>query len=98
MGWVTCIANTAWDWQFSGLLNNVHTSRDGDFSQADNWHINRTDVLDKMIKHGMIIAILRMILLQMEERTSAIGADWARRLEDDDSGNEGEKAGTGLLV
>ena len=67
-------------------------------SQADNWHINRTDVLDKMIKHGMIIAILRMILLQMEERTSAIGADWARRLEDDDPGDEGEKAGTGLLV
>ena len=35
MGWVTCIANTAWDWQFSGLLNNVHTSKDGDFSQAE---------------------------------------------------------------
>lgn len=34
MGWVECIANTAYDWQFSGLLNNVHTSRDGDFSQA----------------------------------------------------------------
>ena len=34
MGWVDCIANTAWDWQFSGLLNNVHTARDGDFSQA----------------------------------------------------------------
>lgn len=34
MGWVTCIANTAWDWQFSGLLNNVHTAKDGDFSQA----------------------------------------------------------------
>ena len=34
MGWVDCIANTAWDWQFSGLLNNVHTAKDGDFSQA----------------------------------------------------------------
>lgn len=34
MGWVTCIADTAWDWQFSGLLNNVHTAKDGDFSQA----------------------------------------------------------------
>ena len=34
MGWVECIANTAYDWQFSGLLNNVHTSRNGDFSQA----------------------------------------------------------------
>ncbi len=35
MGWVKCIANTAWDWQFSGLLNNVHTAGDGDFSQAE---------------------------------------------------------------
>ena len=34
MGWVECIANTAYDWQFSGLLNNVHTARDDDFSQA----------------------------------------------------------------
>ena len=34
MGWVECIANTAWDWQFSGLLNNVHMAKDGDFSQA----------------------------------------------------------------
>lgn len=35
MDWVECIANTAWDWQFSGLLNNVHTAKDGDFSQAE---------------------------------------------------------------
>ena len=35
MGWVECIANTAWDWQFSGLLNNVHKEKDGDFSQAE---------------------------------------------------------------
>lgn len=35
MGWVDCIANTAYDWQFSGLLNNVHTAKDGDFSQAE---------------------------------------------------------------
>ena len=34
MGWVNCIAHTAYDWQFSGLLRNVHTARDGDFSQA----------------------------------------------------------------
>ena len=34
MGWVTCIADTAWDWQFSNLLNNVQTAKDGDFSQA----------------------------------------------------------------
>lgn len=35
MGWVECIANTAYDWLFSGLLNNVHTAHDGDFSQAE---------------------------------------------------------------
>ena len=35
MGWVTCIADTAWDWAFSGKLNNVHTSPGGDFSQAE---------------------------------------------------------------
>ena len=35
MGWVECIANTAYDWQFSGLLDNVHTETDGDFSQAE---------------------------------------------------------------
>ncbi len=40
MGWVTCIADTAYDWldcsalRGSGLFNNVHTSRTGDFSQA----------------------------------------------------------------
>jgi len=35
MGWVACIADTAWDWQFSGLLNNAHVEADGDFSQAE---------------------------------------------------------------
>lgn len=35
MGWVECIADTAYDWQFSGILNNVHTSKYGDFSQAE---------------------------------------------------------------
>ena len=35
MGWVECIANTAYDWQFSGMPNNVHTAHDGDFSQAE---------------------------------------------------------------
>ena len=35
MGWVECIANTAYAWQFSGLLNNVHTAKDGDFSQSE---------------------------------------------------------------
>lgn len=35
MGWVECIAYTAYDWYFSGLLNNVHTAPDADFSQAE---------------------------------------------------------------
>ncbi len=35
MGWVDCTANTAYDWQFSGLLNNVHTEKNGNFSQAE---------------------------------------------------------------
>ena len=35
MGWVECIADTAYDWEFSGLLNNVHTAKEGDFSQAE---------------------------------------------------------------
>ena len=35
VGWVECTANTAYDWQFSGMLNNVHTAKDGDFSQAE---------------------------------------------------------------
>ena len=43
MGWVDCIANTAYDWYFGGLLNNVHTSVNGDFSQAEK--INHTGAL-----------------------------------------------------
>ena len=35
MGWVECIVATAYDWVHSGLLNNVHTSPDGDFSQVE---------------------------------------------------------------
>lgn len=34
MGWVQCIAYTAYDW-ISGMLNNVHVEHDGDFSQAE---------------------------------------------------------------
>ena len=34
MGWVVCTANTANDW-LSGILNNVHTEIDGDFSQVE---------------------------------------------------------------
>lgn len=34
MGWVECTVGTAYDWVWSGLLNNVHTRPDGDFSQV----------------------------------------------------------------
>ena len=36
MGWVSCIAYTAYDWIFSGLLDNVHVEADKDFSQVSN--------------------------------------------------------------
>ena len=35
MGWVDCIAYTAYDWQFSGMLNNVFVEPDRDFSQCE---------------------------------------------------------------
>lgn len=35
MGWVECTVVTAYDWVWSGLLNNVHTEPDGDFSQVE---------------------------------------------------------------
>ena len=34
MGWVACTANTANDWM-SGMLNNVHVEKNGDFSQVE---------------------------------------------------------------
>ena len=34
MGWVECTVGTAYDWVHSGLLCNVHTSPDGNFSQV----------------------------------------------------------------
>lgn len=34
MGWVECTVNTAYDWVHGCLLNNVHTSPHGDFSQV----------------------------------------------------------------
>ena len=34
MGWVECTVGTAYDWVHSGLLNNVHTPSDGNFSQV----------------------------------------------------------------
>ena len=35
MGWVPCIADTAYDWLFTYTLNNVHVEGDKDFSQAE---------------------------------------------------------------
>lgn len=35
MGWVPCIANTAYDWEFSGMLDVAHVNPDGDFSAAE---------------------------------------------------------------
>ena len=35
MGWVRCTANTAYDWQFSGLLNNAPGMYGGDYSQLE---------------------------------------------------------------
>lgn len=35
MGWVTCIAATAYDWEFSGMLDIAHVDRKGDFSAAE---------------------------------------------------------------
>ena len=35
MGWVPCIADTAYDWLFTDTLNNVHVEPDKDFSQAE---------------------------------------------------------------
>ena len=34
MGWVPCIADTAFDWLFSDTLNNVHVEPEKDFSQV----------------------------------------------------------------
>ena len=33
MGWVECTVGTAYDWVHSGLLNNVHTSPDGELTE-----------------------------------------------------------------
>ena len=34
MGWVQCIAYTAYDWAFTDMLNNVHVEKDADFTQV----------------------------------------------------------------
>ena len=33
LGWIDCIADTAWQWLFTDTLNNVHVEADKDFSQ-----------------------------------------------------------------
>lgn len=33
-GWLSATANTAYQWLYSPILNNVHVEKDGDFSQA----------------------------------------------------------------
>ncbi len=38
LGWIHCTAATAYDWVFSDILNNVHTQKNGDFSQAKKIH------------------------------------------------------------
>lgn len=43
MGWVNCQVATAYDWLFSGVLNNVHTAADGDFTQVE--QINHSGAL-----------------------------------------------------
>ena len=34
MGWLPCYADTAYQWLFTDILNNVHVEKDGDFSQC----------------------------------------------------------------
>lgn len=34
LGWIDCVADTAWQWLFTNTLNNVHVEAEGDFSQA----------------------------------------------------------------
>ena len=35
MGWVVCVADTAYQWLFTDTLNNAHTDPNGDFSEAE---------------------------------------------------------------
>lgn len=34
LGWIECVADTAWQWLFTDTLNNVHVEADKDFSQV----------------------------------------------------------------
>lgn len=35
LGWISCIANTAYQWVFDNMLDNVHVEKDRDFSQVE---------------------------------------------------------------
>ncbi|WP_154922525.1 alpha/beta fold hydrolase [Klebsiella grimontii] len=35
IGWLPCVADTAWQWLYSDTLNNVHVEPDRDFSQVE---------------------------------------------------------------
>lgn len=35
IGWLPCVADTAWQWLYSDTLNNVHVEADRDFSQVE---------------------------------------------------------------
>ena len=35
MGWVPMIAKTAWQWLWKNPLDNVHSDKDGDFSEVE---------------------------------------------------------------
>lgn len=43
MGWVECVARTAWQWLFTNWLNNVHLSDDADWSVTEG--VRHTGVL-----------------------------------------------------
>ena len=34
LGWIPCVADTAYQWLFTSMLNNVHVEPDGDFSEV----------------------------------------------------------------
>lgn len=36
LGWLPCVADTAWQWLYSDTLDNVHVEADADFSQVGN--------------------------------------------------------------
>lgn len=43
LGWLPCVANTAYQWLYSEILDNVHDKKDADFSQVE-----------RITKHGAL--------------------------------------------